>query len=91
MKQDIIDLYDRFTHGGISRRRFLDRLVVLAGGTVAANAALLLLQNDYAKAETVPESDARIKTANISIDAGGTKIEGYLAKPANGTTFPLRR
>jgi carboxymethylenebutenolidase len=88
MKQDIIDLYDRFTHGGISRRKFLDRLVVLAGGTVAANAALLLLQNDYAKAETVPETDARIKTENLTVDAGGTKIDGYLAKPADGTTFP---
>jgi carboxymethylenebutenolidase len=88
MKQDIIDLYDRFTHGGMSRRRFLDRLVVLAGGTAAANAALLLLQNDYARAETVPEGDARIKAENLSVDAGGTKIDGYLAKPANGASFP---
>ena len=88
MKQDIIDLYDRFTHGGMNRRTFFDRLAVLAGGTVAANAALLLLQNDYARAETVPESDARIKTENLTVDAAGTKIDGYLAKPANGATFP---
>ena len=26
MDQHIIDLYDRFTHGGINRRDFLDRL-----------------------------------------------------------------
>jgi carboxymethylenebutenolidase len=88
MKQDIIDLYDRFTHGGMNRRKFLDRLVVLAGGTAAASAALMLLQNDYANAETVAETDARIKAENISVDAGGTKIDGYLAKPAAGTTFP---
>jgi len=42
------------------------------------------------RAETVPESDARIKTENLSVDAGGTKIDGYLAKPANGTAFPTR-
>ncbi len=47
MNQTIIDLYDQFTHGGISRRRFLDRLAVLAGGTAAASAVLGLLQNNY--------------------------------------------
>ena len=26
MNQDIIDLYDEFTHGDVSRRAFLDRL-----------------------------------------------------------------
>ena len=89
MNQDIIDLYDRFTHGGISRRSFFDRLAVLAGGTAAANAALALLVNDYARAETVPENDARIRSENLSIDVGGgTKIDGYLAKPASGTSFP---
>ena len=36
MQQQIIDLYDSYTHGGMSRRIFLDRLAVLAGGTAAA-------------------------------------------------------
>ncbi|HVZ00949.1 MAG TPA: dienelactone hydrolase family protein [Dongiaceae bacterium] len=89
MNQDIIDLYDRFTHGGMNRRTFFDRLVALAGGTVAANAALILLQNDYARAETVPEGDARIKAETVALDAGGTTINAYLARPANGTTFPM--
>ena len=30
MDQRIINLYDRFTHGGMSRREFLDRLAELA-------------------------------------------------------------
>ncbi len=30
MDQKIIDLYDRFTHGGINRREFLDRLAEVA-------------------------------------------------------------
>jgi carboxymethylenebutenolidase len=86
MNQTIIDLYDQFTHGGMSRRRFLDRLAVLAGGTAAANAMLGLLQNNYAQAEMVPESDSRIKTETVAIDAGGTPINTYLAKPAQGTS-----
>ena len=31
MDSKIIDLYDRFTHGGMSRRDFMDRLGKLAG------------------------------------------------------------
>ena len=50
MDQRIIDLYDSFTHGGISRREFLDRATGLVGSAAAAAALLPLLQNDYAKA-----------------------------------------
>src|SRR5262249_20777129 len=36
-----------------------------------------------------PESDARIKTEDLSFDVGrGVKMNGYLAKPANSSTFP---
>ena len=31
MDKRIIDLYDDFTHGGMNRRAFLDRLAALAG------------------------------------------------------------
>ena len=40
MKQEIIDLYDEFTHRGLDRRVFMSRLADLAGGTAAAAAAL---------------------------------------------------
>jgi carboxymethylenebutenolidase len=49
MDQRIIDLYDTFTHGGMSRRAFLDRLAEIAGSSAAAVALLPLLQNDYAR------------------------------------------
>ena len=51
--QGIINLYDHFTHGGMSRREFLDRLAELAGSTAAAAALLPLLQNNYAQAAIV--------------------------------------
>jgi carboxymethylenebutenolidase len=89
MNQTIIDLYDRFTHGGMDRRRFLERLTVLAGGTAAANAMLGLLQNNYAFAEMIPESDSRIKVETVTLEAGGgTNIGTYLAKPASGGNLP---
>ena len=80
MDQRIIDLYDSFTHGGISRRAFLDRLAEIAGSSAAALALLPLLQNDYARAAIVAPDDARLAIDTVSYDAGGTRISGYLAR-----------
>ena len=71
--QKVINLYDSYTHGGMNRRTFFDRLVILAGGTAAATAMLSLLQNDYAKAETVAADDSRIKTETVTFTAGSHK------------------
>jgi carboxymethylenebutenolidase len=80
MDQRIIDLYDNFTHGGINRRQFLDRLTDIAGSSAAAVALLPLLQNDYARAATVPPDDARLAIDTVAYDAPGTKVSGYLAR-----------
>ncbi len=80
MEQRIIDLYDEFTHGGMGRRDFVDRLARLAGSTAAALALLPLLQNNYALAQTVPEDDDRLASGRVEYDAAGTKMAGYLAR-----------
>ena len=60
MEQKIIDLFDRYTHGGLNRRDFLERLTLLAGSTAAATALLPALENNYAHAEVVAENDPDI-------------------------------
>lgn len=75
MDQKFIDLFDRFTHGALARREFLERLAGLAGSAAAAAALLPALENDYARAEIVPETDSRITTETMDF-AGGS---GYLA------------
>jgi len=80
MDQRIIDLYDDFTHGGMSRRAFLDRLAEIAGSSAAALALLPLLQNDYARAALVAPGDARLAIDTVAYDAEGTRINGYLAR-----------
>lgn len=68
----IIDLYDAFTHGAISRRDFLDRLARVAGGTAAAAALLPILANDYARAAPlIAEDDARLDIFTARFDTGG--------------------
>jgi carboxymethylenebutenolidase len=80
MDQRIIDLYDNFTHGGLNRRAFLDRLAEIAGSSAAALALLPLLQNDYARAAIVQPDDTRPAIDTVSYDAQGTRISGYLAR-----------
>jgi carboxymethylenebutenolidase len=80
MDQKIIDLYDRFTHGGMNRRQFLDRLAELAGSSAAAVALLPLLQNDYARAAIIAPDDARLSIDTVSYDAQGKPVSGYLAR-----------
>src|SRR6185437_12572097 len=80
MDQRIIDLYDRFTHGELSRRAFLDRLAAIAGSSAGAIALLPLLQNDYARAAVVPANDQRLAIDKVAYEAPDARISGYLAR-----------
>ncbi len=81
MDQKFIDLYDRFTHGGMTRREFLDRLAETAGSAAAAAAILPLLQSNRALAAIVAADDARLAAETVSYDADGTSVSGYLVRP----------
>ncbi len=83
MDQRIIDLYDRYTHEALPRRDFLDRLARLTGGTAAALALLPLLENDYARAETVPPDDPRIVSRTASYNGASGAVTVYEALPAS--------
>jgi carboxymethylenebutenolidase len=88
MDQRIIDLYDSFTHGGISRREFLDRATGLVGSAAAAAALLPLLQNDYAKAETIAANDPRLVAETASFESPSGKFSGYLVRPKDKAKRP---
>lgn len=81
MDQRIINLYDSFTHGGMNRRDFLDRLTGLAGSAAAAAALVPLLQNNYAQAAIIAANDARLVTERVAYDSPKGKINGYLVRP----------
>jgi len=78
MDQKIINLFDRYTHGGMSRRDFLDRLALMAGSATAATALLPVLENNYAQAAIVPENDPRLVISEGEIAPG---VKGLLAIP----------
>ena len=78
MDQKIITLFDTFTHGGMSRRDFLDRLALMAGSVTAATALLPVLENNYAMADIVAKNDARLNVSDTEIAPG---IKGHFAFP----------
>jgi len=86
--QRVFDLYDEYCHGGIDRRTFLARAAaVTAGGLLMAQALL----PDYAAAQTIPFTDARIKARYVdypSPGGNGETIRGYLVQPAGPGPFP---
>ncbi len=88
MDQKIVDLYDEYAKGEMSRRYFLERLAQLAGGTAAALALMPLLENNTALAQIVAENDDRLAVARLEYDAGGVKISGYLARLKGGQKRP---
>jgi len=87
VNQRIIDLYDEFTHGELSRRHFLDRLALLAGGSSAAIAFLPLLHNNRA-VQITAEDDDRLTISMAEWDADGTPVNGYMARLKGGGKWP---
>jgi carboxymethylenebutenolidase len=84
MDQKIITLFDSFTHGGMNRRAFMEKLTTLAGSTAAASALLPILENNYALADVVAEGDARIASETLTFTGGS----GYLVRPAKEGKYP---
>ncbi|AFK04701.1 dienelactone hydrolase [Emticicia oligotrophica DSM 17448] len=81
MNQEIINLFDEYTHKPLSRSEFMQRLTKLTGGTAAALAVLPLLEVNYSNAVTIAEDDEDIITEEVSFEGDGTVMKAYLAKP----------
>lgn len=81
--QELLDLYDFYAHGKITKREFLDRAGKFAVGGVTAMTLLNMLSPNYAMAEQVSFNDETIKAEYITYDSpnGNGEVNGYLVKP----------
>lgn len=88
--QELLDLYDYYAHGRITKREFLDRAGKFAVGGVTAAALLGMLSPQYALAQQVPPDDSAISADYIDYPSpnGHGTVRGYLVKPA-GQALPL--
>ena len=85
--QELLNLFDRYQHGGISRRQFFDRAQKYAVGGVTVTALFEALKPNYALAMQVQPTDPSIKTERVTIPSpeGNGSIKAYLVRPANAT------
>jgi len=83
--QGLLDLFDRYVHGDIDRRGFLEGAQRYATGAVTAAALWESLRPNYAWAQQVAPDDARIRAERVEVEspAGNGKIRCYFVRPAS--------
>jgi carboxymethylenebutenolidase len=79
--QEMVRLYDDYTHVHLDRRRFMDALAKAAGGTAAAATIAPLIAARPAAAQMVDERDARLTTEFVTFPGASGQMLGYLAYP----------
>ncbi|WP_090878960.1 YghX family hydrolase [Bauldia litoralis] len=85
--QELLELYDFYAHGKITKREFLNRAGKFAIGGVTAAALLHQLSPDYALAAQVAEDDPDIETSRVTYPSpnGNGEVNAYLVRPAGAT------
>ncbi len=81
---ELLELYDFYAHGLISKREFLGRAARFAAGGLTASALLASLSPDYALAEQVSFTDPDILAEYIEYPSpkGNGTVRAYLVRPA---------
>ena len=84
---EVLQLFDRYVHGELSRRGFLEEASRVAGSPAAAAGLLAALSPRFAAAQVVSPDDPRVTTRLQAFDSpqGSGKVTGLLAKPAKAT------
>jgi carboxymethylenebutenolidase len=82
--QELLDLYDFYAHGRITKREFLDRAATFAAAGVSAAMLLRQLMPDYAFAQQVAADDPAIAASRIAYPSpnGNGEVNAYLVRPA---------
>jgi carboxymethylenebutenolidase len=82
---EVLKLFDQYVHGLLERRGFLQQAAKYTVGAVTAEALLAELSPNFAMAQQVPTSDARIVVKYVEIPSpqGYGTVRGYLVQPAN--------
>lgn len=80
----LLELYDFYAHGKITKREFLDRAAKYTVGGMTAMAILSAMSPDYALAQQVAFTDPDILAEYITYPSpdGHGEVRGYLVRPA---------
>jgi carboxymethylenebutenolidase len=84
--QDMINLFDDYTHLSLDRRKFMDNLVKLAGSVTAATAAAALMASNAQAQGLTAETDLSLTISEVTYPGAKWEMKGYLVAPkAEGT------
>jgi len=80
---EVLNLFNQYVHGQIDRRGFLDRAARFAVGGTTAAGLLAALSPNFALAQKVSPTDARIKNEFIEFaaPAGNGKVRALVVRP----------
>ena len=83
----LLELYDGYVHGKLTRRGFVDAAGKITVGAAAAAAVLESLQPNYALARQVAPDDPAIRTERVEYPSpkGHGTVRGLMARPAGAT------
>lgn len=81
---ELLQLYDFYAHGKITKRQFLSQSAKFAVGSLTATALLASLSPNYALAQQVAPADPSIDARYITYPSprGHGEVRGYLVRPA---------
>ncbi|MEZ2219161.1 YghX family hydrolase [Rhizobium sp. RCC_161_2] len=81
---ELLELYDYYAHGKITKREFLDRAGKYAVGSLTAAAILGLMSPNYALAQQVEFTDPEILPEYITYPSpnGNGTVRAYFVRPA---------
>ncbi|WEK35357.1 MAG: dienelactone hydrolase family protein [Candidatus Pseudobacter hemicellulosilyticus] len=81
MDQQIINLFDEYTHKPLKRDEFIRRLILLTGSLPAAMVAMGQLEVKYDAAATLSPDHQDLLTERISYPGAEGAVKAYLARP----------
>lgn len=88
MDPKITELYNDYIHGDMPRRSFIKQLAVITGGATMTNAALALVEPNYAMGQQVEPADERLEQGYVSYQGTTGPVNAYYARPS-AVTGPL--
>jgi carboxymethylenebutenolidase len=84
--QELWNLFDKYVHGVIDRRGFLDGAGKFAVGGLTAAMLLDMMSPKFAEAQLIAKDDKRLKAEYLEYASpkGYGKMKGYMVRPAAG-------
>ena len=88
LPSEAIELYNRYIHGEITRRDFLEGAKRFAIGGLTLGVIIDALMPNYAFGQQVSKTDDRIKAEYVTVPSpqGNGSIKGYLVRPFSADT-----